>query len=519
MLREMLAMDYEIELKLSINKADARKLRQVLVLDHLALNNPAKHKITSIYFDTRDLQLLDAGITLRLRHKARDWIQTIKLAGTANSGLHQRCEWEDLVRSGHPDYTKIKSPKLIRFFADQKLRASLIPIFQTEIMRTEWLLTFENVDKVELSLDLGMLRANQCQEPINEIELELKAGNVGRIFDLALELQKSIPLKIENASKAKRGYAYYRPSAPQIFKSKFPNLDSNIDVNAAFKKITLECISHLEGNQDIVLIESDVEGIHQMRVALRRLRSAFTLFKNLINSEESRFLLTEVNWLKDTLGKVRDLDVFITETLPMVTESSINHNGFFKLKGQALQARLLASQEMQEALMSQRYHKLLLMLSSWLENERWLGQQNMAKNYKLHTIAKKSLSKFYKRLLQSKLQFKDMKPEYRHAVRITAKKLRYASEFFYGLYSSKEAGPFIKKLAKLQDSLGKLNDIIVTENFLMSISGSMPNAIDKDVKLAFANWSRKKTDQEISRVDSSLKKLLEVKPFWIDNKK
>lgn len=335
-------MGYEVELKLSINKSDAKKLHQIPLLVNSSVSKPSKNKLISCYFDTSDLRLLDAGIALRIRQKSGQWIQTIKLAGVANSGLHQRDEWEDCINTCHPDFSKITEPSLIKLFADCKLRASLVRIFRTEIMREEWLLAFENGDQVELSADSGFLEVNEFQEPINEIELELKAGHVARVFDIALEIQQTIPLSIQNASKAKRGYDYYRPSMPQTCKAKYPNINQYLDANNAFKIIARECIEHLERNRDIVINQVDIEGIHQMRVALRRLRSAFSLFEKLIKCKESQVILAEVRWLANKLGKVRDLDVVITETLPMISDYSKNHHDLLIIQNQATQTRALA---------------------------------------------------------------------------------------------------------------------------------------------------------------------------------
>lgn len=387
-------MNNEVELKLSLDSKHASRLHKQPAIVNASTSKPTTYKLTSIYFDTPDFKLLDAGITLRIRHKSRSWIQTIKLTGSAIAGLHERSEWEDAVVANHPDFTKIRDASLIEFFSDQKLRDSIIPIFQTEVQRCEWQLCFNNGDKVELALDLGVLTSNNNQEPISEIELELKAGNVGRLFDLALELQDAIPLSIENISKAQRGYAYYRPKPPQIFKAKIPILDKNIDANLAFRQIAWECINHLQSNQDVVLQGSDEEGIHQMRVALRRLRSAFTLFRRVLGFENNNILLSELNWLASTLGKARDLDVFITQSLPMITACFNKHQGLLTLREKASKARLEAYDDVHETLLSLRYHRLLLTLSSWVENERWRENREHSKNHRLLTVATVALNKF-----------------------------------------------------------------------------------------------------------------------------
>ena len=121
--------------------------------------------------------------------------------------------------------------------------------------------------------------------------------------------------------------------------------------------------------------------------------------------------------------------------------------------------------------------------------------------------------------MQNKLGFKEMQPEDRHKVRINAKKLRYSMEFFYNLYPSKEIGEFIRKLAKLQDSLGLMNDISVTGVLLGSISKTNPSASLDDAVPILESWGSKKINEECPNVDAALKKLLKGKPFWIKIKK
>lgn len=234
-------MGSEIELKLSINSNDAALLRNHLAIATACICKPVTRKVITIYYDTFDQKLLDAGVSLRVRRMSGRWLQSVKATGNSLAGLHQRMEWEDFIAADHPDFTKITDPALIKLFVDKKLRSELRPIFRTEVQRSEWQLAFDNGDKVELALDLGQLIAGQNNEPISEIELELKSGNVGCLFDLALEMQKVIPVSLENVSKAQRGYAYYRANTPKVFNAHPPKLKSNTDVGSAFKKIAWEC--------------------------------------------------------------------------------------------------------------------------------------------------------------------------------------------------------------------------------------------------------------------------------------
>lgn len=507
-------MNDEVELKLSIDRKDAPRLRRHPVITHAFTGKPTTHKLLSIYYDTPDLKLLDAGISLRVRHISGRWIQTIKATGSSSVGLHQRMEWEDTIASEHLDFTKILDPKLIKLFDDRKLRDMLMPIFQTEVQRDEWQLAFDNGDQVELALDLGQLIADQNHEPITEIELELKGGKVGRLFDLALELLKDIPLTIENTSKAQRGYAYYCSKPPTILNARPPKLKKDTNVQSAFKQIAWECILQLQGNQDMVLHGADVEGVHQMRVALRRLRSAFSVFRNILGGEDSVTLLAEISWLADTLGKARDLDVFVTQTLPIIIAQFKEHQGLLKLRDKAIVAKVEAYNELRTTLSSQRYQHLLLKLASWLENESWREKRHEHKFVKVLNLAIVVLEKRHKQLQKRGKDLINMSPEIRHAARIAAKKLRYAAEFFSSLYTTKKSRPYILSLSQLQDSLGVLNDITTTDKLLHQLIEQSPDKALNEALHIIANWNASNTIHLEENLNDNWRAFVSQKPFW-----
>jgi inorganic triphosphatase YgiF len=504
----------EVELKLSIAKSNAARLRSHPAVLASRSVKPVTHKLTSIYYDTPDLKLLDAGISLRVRRMSGCWFQMVKAAGSSLAELHQRAECESIIAAGHPDFTKILDPHLIDLFADQQLRDALKPIFHTEVRRTVWLLTFDNGDKVELVLDIGQLVADKNRVSISEIELELKGGNTGRLFDLALELQSDIPLALNNTSKAQMGYAFYRPQPPAIFKAKLPILARDVEAGDAFKQIAWECLHHIQGNQEVVLQGTDVEGVHQMRVALRRLRSAFSLFHKMLGRGNSAALTEELRWISDILGVVRDLDVFITQTLPPITAQFNNHLGLLNLHEKALTAQKKAYNNARSAINSQRYHRLLLSLAAWLENERWRENKPEADNWHVLDIAQEALSKSHKQLYQHGEHLMHMHQEARHQTRIAAKKLRYAAEFFSSLYPVGKSRTFVRKLANLQDVLGVLNDITVTENLLHQLIGKCPDRTLDEALHIFAGWNACNAMHSLANMGRAWRSFAAQKPFW-----
>lgn len=480
-------MANEVELKLRIATSDISRLRRHPAIKAAQASKPRTRTLISIYYDTPQLKLLDLDISLRVRHISGNWIQTVKCKGKALAGLHQRKEFEDIIASGHPDFSKIIDPELTKIFDNEALRATLVPIFITEVRRTEWQLVFDNGDQIELALDLGELVVGEKRESISEIELELKEGNTGRLFELALSLQQTVPLELENVSKAQRGYSYYRPQPPVIVKANPVQLHRSLSAQAALKQIAWECLTHLQGNEDMVLHGEDVEGVHQMRIALRRLRSALNVFRQIASKQSCTSFIEDLHWISSVLGLARDLDVFTTQTLPPLLPQLPSHPGLILLNKKAEHARQQAYTEVREALFSQRYHRLLLTLGDWLENERW--RETKVVECSVLDIAKTILAKRHKQLRKQGRRLVEADQKERHATRIVAKKLRYATEFFVDLYPKARSHEFLQALTKLLGTLGMLNDIATTEHLIHRLVGEYPKPILNEALYFFTGWN------------------------------
>lgn len=312
-------MANEIELKLRIDAADVARLRRHPALLRPLHGEPLTRRLTSIYYDTPDLRLLDAAISLRVRHMAGGWFQAVKGAGHSLGGLHQRMEWEDVIAGDAPDFGKITEPGLAAIFADPALRSALRPIFVTDVERTEWQLAFEDGSEIEAALDLGELRpgtgsVDWPHERICELELELKHGKAAHIFALALVLQADIPLQIENVSKAQRGYAHFRPSAlpaPASSSSLNTSLPAAMTTGDAFRHLAGRCLQQLQDAQ--LLLQSDArrEDIVSAQLALERLHFLLKLFEPRANE-----LRQELKRGIALLDAVHDRHVLTHHTLP-----------------------------------------------------------------------------------------------------------------------------------------------------------------------------------------------------------
>jgi len=320
-------MPNEIELKLRISEADGPKLNDHQVIRQHLVGEPITRRLISTYYDTPTLTLLDKKTSLRVRSMSGGWFQAVKSAGKSVAGLHQRMEWEDILSTNAPDFNKIdkiSDPNIVEIFSDATLRDALKPIFTTDMMRTEWQLSYDDGTTLELALDIGdLIVGEEKKDRIEEIEIELKTGNPVHVFELALELQKDIPLTIENISKAQRGYAYYRPEPLKISTAKSIKITSNISSEQIFEQTAWECVRHLQSNQAIVLENQSIEGIKQMQWAVQRLEAAILQVQSLGAPSN------EIRWLSHVLS-----------------EGDVS--------------------KVRTCLISQRYQRLLLSLGAWL---------------------------------------------------------------------------------------------------------------------------------------------------------
>ena len=504
----------EIELKLLIAPADIPGLRRHPLLKTLCTSGPKTRTLTSIYFDTDDFVLKNQSIALRVRRSGRQWIQTIKGGGSVQAGLHQRDEWEVPVAHGTPDCSKITDPALLRLFAGEDLRQRLLPVFVTEFKRTVWLLQTAAGDQVEMSLDQGEIRAGQKSTAICEVELELKAGNPAALYELALALQQAAPLRAEKASKAERGYALCAPQEKSLpLKATLPEVNREMAVDAAFRTIAWNCIAQLQDNQNRLLQGYDPELIHQMRVAVRRLRSALSLFAAAAPGLKDSDLNKGLRWLLSQLGPARDWDVFLGEILPPVIAAFPAEESLLRLQQQG---ELICREKREQACMlaaGPLYNELLLRLCAWLWRAPWRTAAAVAKlDMPVSVFAAKMLQRRYRQTCRRGRRFKTLTAEQRHALRIATKKLRYAAEFFSGVYSRKVTRPYIQKLSQLQNVLGTLNDQVVAQRLLAQIAGD--DRLQDHASGVINGWSTCQSSHQLAVMAQAWKRFRRCGIFW-----
>ncbi|HEU0133561.1 MAG TPA: CYTH and CHAD domain-containing protein, partial [Allosphingosinicella sp.] len=347
----------EVELKLEIPAGEVDSFRAALLVGD-PRRRPEDQRTT--YFDTPKGDLRKAGYSLRLRHKGRSCIQTVKHRGADSGGFSSRAEWEQRNETPALDFEALGATPVGKLLTKRDMRKRLQAVSETEVRRTTSLVR-RGDSEVELILDEGRIVSDGREEPICEIELELKKGVRSDLFVLARELGETLPLRMGVMSKSERGFRLLENHRSSARKAEKVRLDRSMTIAGAFGAIVQSCLRHFRLNEPLVADGMNGKALHQARVAMRRLRSALTLFKPVLGDPEYGRLRAELRWFTAQLGEARDLDVLLASRPPGGEEADPEERR--KLR----RARSQAYARIQSALAERRLPKLILDLVAWSE--------------------------------------------------------------------------------------------------------------------------------------------------------
>lgn len=309
-------------------------------------------------------------------------------------------------------------------------------------------------------------------------------------------------------------------NAPWI-KAKAPALTPAISAEDALAAIVVSAVEHLRANEDCVLTRSDVEGVHQMRVAARRLRACLSLFRALIPAEQRDHLACELRWLIGELGPARDADVFTDEVVRPVIKALPKEAALKELRERAEEIRHQGYERAEAALNSQRYLGLVMLLDAWARGRRWRSHDapdlTVVQRSRASEVADALLERRYRRALALGKGLAKLKPVRRHQLRIQIKKLRYATEFLGRLFPRRKVVPYTDTLKTLQDRLGVANDLTVARGILERVAD---DAHGKErARLSFAaglviGWNSRRGENDELLLMKAWQAFSTRAPFW-----
>lgn len=510
----------EIELKLEVRPEDASRLRRSELLDELAEGPGRTRSLHTVYFDTPKLDLARLGMALRVRRDGRRLVQTLKLRGPLRGAHFDRLELEAPTATEQPDLALVPDPELRERIADAIEGSALAPVIETRIRRHRRLLRHAG-SRLELDLDVGEVRAGGESQPLCEVELELLEGDPGALYDVALALLESVPLRISTVSKSDLGYACLTGSPPAPQRSKRPDLGPEATLDDAIAATLGSCLEQILANQAPAHRGEHIEGVHLMRVGVRRLRSALRLFRPVLPADALRPLERELRWLGRELGAVRDLDVFVVERIDPLVAQRPGDKGLELLREAAEAGRRMHQEQLRCAIDSPRYTRLVLELGRWLARRGWRDQPLDEASARLFApasaLAAELLERRHRKARRLGERIEELRLADLHRLRIQLKRLRYASELLGGLYPGRRLDRYLGRLPELQERLGRLADLATAQGLLAElIERVAPEARSACARAAgfVEGWASADAARATRRIARAWHDFDRVRPFW-----
>ncbi len=498
----------EIELKFAVSPEAAGSLLHLPPLRRA--RDLGERCIDSRYFDTAGGRLQRDGIALRVRRQGDSFVQTAKMFDPAGHTAF-RLEREDPVTGPRPCAALLRQAAGSGYadIAD----ADLVPAFRTMINRRVLMLEDQGRgSRVEVAIDNGFVEASGAREPLSEIELELMEGGVGDLYSLALGMHRQTPLAIEVFTKSQRGYALGGGLPPAWSKAGAFVLGPDTSLDDAIALTLGRCYGHWMNNQAAALDGRDIEGVHQMRVALRRLRAALELFAPWLGDGSQARFTADVKWIAASLAAVRDLDVFSQVILAPLREAFQGDDDLAHLEACMENRRRKACRRLVLALGSPRYTSVVLTLGQWIAERGWSAGDPVLDSPAGSHVGQ-ALSEAYADVLSRGESFATLNAVARHRLRLRIKRLRYAIQFVGPAFRG--TGPWLQALSDLQDALGVANDAVVAGDLIRC---STRSAFDRR-RLAraaglVAGWWAARGEHLESNARARWRTFTELEPFW-----
>lgn len=265
----------------------------------------------------------------------------------------------------------------------------------------------------------------------------------------------------------------------------------------------------------------NAEGVHQMRVVVRRLRAILSALAPCLPPEPRRRASNELRWFADALAEARNLDVLVAEMLAPACAALPPASEFQRLTRSINERRRFARASVRATINSSRYRASVEALRRWFDECGWRADDDIAQlSRPIGELGPMMLERCYRRFKRRCKGFKKQSEEQRHELRIVLKKLRYACELFAGLYDQANGKRFIKQIKQLQDDLGYLNDVRVAENVIASTTGfGAPNVGIACAGRRVLAWHKRRIAADEPRLRRDIRLLLQAEPFWTEQVK
>ena len=457
---------HEVEVKFSADAAGL-KLAQASPLLGAA---PAfrVENLRSIYFDTAQADLLGRGIVLRSRSKGgKGAVLAIKSAGHGSNGPFHRREVEVQSPDLQPNLALFDPGTASELFSIVGSKP-LLPRFETRVKRSSVMIK-RGASEIEIAFDEGNILVEAAELPLIEVELELKKGSEAALYELALAFARAHSLQLDFVSKSEKGFrARDNAKSAPVFAEPVV-LDGAATVGEAVRLVVANTLSHFVANWAALRETDDPEAVHQMRVALRRMRAALSMFRQAIAGADIDGLGSDAKRMAAILAHARECDAFKAKAAqgPLCSKDCPPDLGTFP---SVLEAHRKASYVQARSLLADKATTaFVLRLQGFLCSEASGNAPagGAMLEQPIRKLASDCLRRLRARVLKRGRRLGHISDKARHKLRIALKDYRYATEFLGGLFKRRgKVKTSLCTLSKLQDLLGAHNDAVMARKLL-----------------------------------------------------
>jgi triphosphatase len=499
---------HEIELKFQVSPAQ-RGAVDAAVVGRAGRTAATRTRLQAAYHDTPERTLAQAGLALRMRREDRRWVQTLK--GATDDGM-TRLE-HNVPRGSTAPPPPIDMALHAGTPAGAALQAclasgqvpTLTEVYRTDVLRRTRALRTPH-GRVELAFDTGRITAGERHIAVLELEIELLAGTPRAVLDTARTWLPRFGLWLDVRSKAERGDLLARGEtiAPARLAASV-RLAPEMSLAMARRAVLRSCADQILANaSQIASGEHASEHVHQLRVGLRRLRSALQLFEPVAADAA---LAEAAAVLFRRLGAARD-QVVIDAEFGAELRAAMHNAGVTPEPVTAVASNEPSPTEVVRATESQRLLLDLLAATQTDAMDEAGAADAPEPAVALREQLAKCLNRWHRQLVADVKRFTELDDASRHQLRKRAKRLRYASEFCGALFEPRALRRYLKRLRALQERLGALSDVLMAMQ-------SFAQQRDRDPAALFAlGWLAARREVLIAAAAPELKAFAKVERFW-----
>jgi triphosphatase len=505
-------METEIELKFFVEPEFSENLRRKIA--DMKILQASCRELGNIYFDTQDNWLRQHDIGLRIRRFDDVYVQTVKTSGRVVAGLHQRPEYNAEHDSNSPNLSL--HPQDIWPLGRELslLQSEIEAIFSTNFTREQWLIGMADGSQIEVAFDQGKVISGTSEDPICEVELELKSGQADSLFTLARSLGEDGGMRLGNLSKAARGYRLAQGyEGDEVKPLSLVETHRDDSVESCFVNSLEHALSHWHYHEQIYFENPSNQALVQISNSISFIRQILTVYGGIVPRRASAILRQELKWLDEELSWLR-LSDYIDDL------SEDKGHALRKLDARKLLLKKLAEskeqlpspEEVVALFTSSRYTGLLLDLSRWLMGRGWhpfldeKSKEKMANAIK--PFSQHQLDRTWAELMEAFPPQTEISRQEYIDQRYGLMRNLYTGICFASLYDIDQRNSF---RMPWDDLLHGIDDLLTLEPLQELLSD---DDLDDDDKTQLEKWIARQESSILHAMGQTRAMSVEAQPYW-----